>query len=334
MSQKKALRLTERERFSYYLRTGFIAPEVKAEPADQAALETKFNPYHDPENGRFTFAPGGPQSRRSVVTSWGKYKSRAVKPKTELEPSPSSVEVNSQSRPEASHVSGISLSRTHRDFLSQKDKYAPKPDTKAKWDSSEFPNKNAFKAQYVHGYRDVIKVAAERYDLPPELVGSVAYSEVGNDNLWNDIAYSIRAESGRDIPESLGVFERGKEEIRRFNRPRAETSFGPYNIQQRRAAEILGYGDINAMSETARRRLVPTSEDPVPATFMLAKHLSDLRDQDFPGVAGQDLNRDQLLVVATRFKFGREQSRKEIMSKIDSGRDYLMNWSKVKKLIK
>jgi len=73
MPQKKSLRLTERERFSFYLRTGRIAPEVKAEP-ESDTLETKFNPYHDPENGRFTFAPGGPKSLRSVVTSWGKYK--------------------------------------------------------------------------------------------------------------------------------------------------------------------------------------------------------------------------------------------------------------------
>lgn len=31
--------------------------------------EFKFNPYHDPRNGRFTFAPGGPQSLRHVVVS-------------------------------------------------------------------------------------------------------------------------------------------------------------------------------------------------------------------------------------------------------------------------
>jgi len=80
MSYKKSVRLTERERFSFYLRTGRIAPEVKAEPENDT-LETKFNPYHDPENGRFTFAPGGPKSLRSVVTSWGKYKPKAVKPK-------------------------------------------------------------------------------------------------------------------------------------------------------------------------------------------------------------------------------------------------------------
>ena len=291
MHHKTSQRLTECERFYYYLRTGRILPDVKAEQ-ESDTLETKFNPYHDPENGRFTFAPGGPNSLRGGVTSWGKYRPKLSKPETELEAPPAHAGADSQSRSEADHVSGISLSREHRDFLSQKDKYAPKLGTKVKWDSSEFPDKNTFKAQYVRGYRDAIRAAAERYDLPPELVGSIAYAEAGNDDLSNDIAYSLRAEGGRDIPESLGITDGGRKIIKDLNRPRAETSVGPYNIQQRRAAEILGYGDINAMSETARRRLVPTSEDPVPATFMLAKHLSDLRDQDFPGVAGKDLNRD------------------------------------------
>ena len=186
----------------------------------------------------------------------------------------------------------------------------------------------------MRGYSDAIKAAAERYDLPPELVGSIVYNEAGNDGLSNDIAYSLRTESGRDIPESLGITDSGRKIIRDLNRPRAETSFGPYNIQQRRAAEILDYGDINAMSETARRRLVPTSEDPVPATFMLAKHLSDLRDQDFPGVAGKDLNRDQLLIVATRYKFGREQSEENIRNNIGEGAKYLKVWSQIRKIVR
>ena len=37
--------------FSIYLRTG---QRVAVGP-----IELKFNPYHDPRNGRFTFAPGG-----------------------------------------------------------------------------------------------------------------------------------------------------------------------------------------------------------------------------------------------------------------------------------
>jgi hypothetical protein len=46
--------------FGYYLRTGRRSVAIFA--GDHRRLETKFNPYHDPTNGRFTFAPGGPRS--------------------------------------------------------------------------------------------------------------------------------------------------------------------------------------------------------------------------------------------------------------------------------
>lgn len=67
MTNIRRIRLTERERFAFYLRTGRILPEVKEEAEETEAamrLETKFNPYHDPMNGRFTFAPGGAGSGR------------------------------------------------------------------------------------------------------------------------------------------------------------------------------------------------------------------------------------------------------------------------------
>lgn len=48
----------ERDAFRYYLRTGRTRLPSQLE-------EQKFNPYHDPEDGRFTFAPGGPKIRAS-----------------------------------------------------------------------------------------------------------------------------------------------------------------------------------------------------------------------------------------------------------------------------
>lgn len=54
----------QRQAFSHWLRTGRL-PQPRA--AD--GRELKFNPYHDPDDGRFTFAPGGPRSLASVVVS-------------------------------------------------------------------------------------------------------------------------------------------------------------------------------------------------------------------------------------------------------------------------
>lgn len=48
--------------FSHYLRTG--QQLSAADFAKQDAPELKFNPYHDPRNGQFTFGPGGGASQR------------------------------------------------------------------------------------------------------------------------------------------------------------------------------------------------------------------------------------------------------------------------------
>lgn len=47
-----------RTAFSVWLRTGRWPPAEFAR-----SVEVKFNPWHDPRNGRFTFGPGGPRSK-------------------------------------------------------------------------------------------------------------------------------------------------------------------------------------------------------------------------------------------------------------------------------
>lgn len=70
----------ERRAFAIYLRTGrrihFKVP---------TGIELKFNPYHDPRNGQFTFAPGGvgfvgrsSMPRRDAASSAGEKPSRAI----------------------------------------------------------------------------------------------------------------------------------------------------------------------------------------------------------------------------------------------------------------
>jgi len=54
-----------RQAFEMYLRTGIRPQPSRAAPR----LERKFNPYHDPDNGQFTFAPGGSQSGNSRQVS-------------------------------------------------------------------------------------------------------------------------------------------------------------------------------------------------------------------------------------------------------------------------
>lgn len=57
-----------RRAFRLYLRTGRTMP-------NGGEIELKFNPYHDPRNGQFTFAPGGPKSLADVLVSPSNYAS-------------------------------------------------------------------------------------------------------------------------------------------------------------------------------------------------------------------------------------------------------------------
>lgn len=63
-----------RRDFSVWLRTG--RPPTRT--AD--GIELKFNPYHDPRNGQFTFAPGGAKSLSRVVISHRRPKSALQRP--------------------------------------------------------------------------------------------------------------------------------------------------------------------------------------------------------------------------------------------------------------
>ncbi|WP_250890855.1 hypothetical protein [Sphingobium nicotianae] len=62
---KVARKSGKRLQFEHYLRTGQHL-DLQMLPI---ATERKFNPYHDPRDGRFTFAPGGPRSLQHVIVS-------------------------------------------------------------------------------------------------------------------------------------------------------------------------------------------------------------------------------------------------------------------------
>jgi hypothetical protein len=62
-----AFKSYQRQAFEFYLRTGRRSHPSDAPPR----LERKFNPYHDPENGQFTFAPGGSRSGTSRQAASG-----------------------------------------------------------------------------------------------------------------------------------------------------------------------------------------------------------------------------------------------------------------------
>lgn len=251
--------------FSHYLRTGQRLPEDAF--ITQSDVELKFNPYHDPRNGQFTFAPGGARSPANVIIS----ERRNAQPRQ-------SSGARNASRRAATVPARPYLSARHNDILDKAARYPADRGTVERWSGTG--DKEKFKAQWVYGHREAIKVAAKANDIPPALLGAVAYTEAGGDGIKDDIAHFFRSETGRNIPVP------GKPG-KLFNRRSDHTSFGPLNIQERRAAQILGYGDISTMSETARRTLVPTTKDPGAAIFMAAQHLSDFEIRIFAVLQGR-----------------------------------------------
>lgn len=93
----------ERRGFAVWLRTGRW-PAVGA--AD--CIESKFNPYHDPRNGQFTFAPGGPRSLARVIISDRRRSAGVVERSGSTIPSP----------PVPSARNGVALADASSAFLS------------------------------------------------------------------------------------------------------------------------------------------------------------------------------------------------------------------------
>lgn len=274
--------------------------------------ERKSNPCHDPENGRFTFAPGHPLSPSGVIVSDGRANSRAT---------------SRLAGQRGSSASGAKpyLSELHNELNAAGTKHPPAPGTR-EWTAvdaaaylAEKKNILAFKAQWVRGYRNAIKNAAARFDIPPELLAGVAFTEVGGDPHEADAgAYALRTERGRNLPLP--------NPLRSINRPRDTTSFGDMSIQIRRAAQSLGYGTDQHLSETQRRSLMLSLRHPSTSIFIAAKHLSDLRDVDSKGRGRDQLTRHEIALIAARYNQGPDNPREQVAKDLSYGRSILARW--------
>jgi hypothetical protein len=140
-----------------------------------------------------------------------------------------------------------------------------------------------FKDRWVHAHRALIKAAASEFDVPDWVLGGVAWTEVGGDPPWFDEA---------------GV------KLRQFvvGDPN-QTSFGPIQIQIRRAAEELRY-DPAKLSAIQRRVLIWSLEDPQQDVFVVAQHLRRLKEITAPGVPGAQLTDDQVRFIGARYNRG------------------------------
>ncbi len=173
------------------------------------------------------------------------------------------------------------------------------------------------KIEFITQYRDVIKDAAKVYDLPEILIAGVVYNEYAGDPMFvDDIAYMIRSFDwcGPDwIDDNLTI-----------TRNPDLTSFGNVSIQVRRAWESLGYEKEQVTSEI-KKEIIDSLKNPVENIYISSKHISDLRDMQYPNKKAENLTEDEMRVIATRYNRGPDLSLETILSDTSYGNRIFAN---------
>jgi hypothetical protein len=186
------------------------------------------------------------------------------------------------------------------------------------WKTPIFGNPNyihEFKEQWVDGYKDVIKTAARKFDLPELLLGGVAYNEVGGDPSWiDDVAYKARKFDHMADPYLENLTITSEPEL---------TSFGNLSIQVRRASQTLGYQPGN-LDSTQEQIIIDSLKDPRQNIFIAAAHLAELRDIDFKGKNADQMGPDEIKLTATRYNWGPDLSLEDIKKDTSYG-DTIIN---------
>jgi hypothetical protein len=292
----------ERRDFGQYLRTGhFVSRQV----------ELKFNPYHHPDDGRFTFAPGGSRLSASVGGRG------AVGSNLRFGKVPNVARSNLPKRPTVAASPRPYLTSIHAKTNELGSRASPASGTE-EWTDLHWVGEltglvddKAFKKQWVRGYRNTINKAASRYNLPPALLAGVAYKETSGDApIFDSGQYTFRSSATRD-----------------------QTSFGPLSVQLRTAANALGYESSERLSETQRRAIINSLEHPGTSIFVAAKHLSDLRDRHAKGLSNRRFSQQQIEALATLYNQGNHALRKGRVMSNDYGREVALRWSLLNKLL-
>lgn len=169
------------------------------------------------------------------------------------------------------------------------------------------------KEKFVYTYRDVIKDAANKYDVPEFLLAGVAFMEYGGDPyVFDDGGYVLR----RYFNDIVGIEYNSIS----LTRNAYLTSFGNVSIQVRRIAECLGM-DVNDMTESQKSEIIQMAREPVTNIYIVAKHLSDLKNIDYPNIPAESMTEEQITVTSTRYNRGPDLTIEEIKENTKYGTD-------------
>lgn len=145
------------------------------------------------------------------------------------------------------------------------------------------------KKKYVVALSEALKDLEWNYDIPAIMLAGVAYMEFGGDPPIKDYG----ALALRKVTNIFG--------------PSNQTSFGNISMQLRRAAEALDY--YGKLDYDLEKELIDVLNNDKTAIILVARHLVDLKNIDFPDKKGTDLTHEEMAVVVGRYNVGPDVSK-------------------------
>ncbi len=141
-----------------------------------------------------------------------------------------------------------------------------------------------YKDGWVSDKKDSIRQVAEKYNLPPEMLAGISWTELGGDpdifDNWAHLAYQLPG-----------------------TKPSNRVSAGDVSIQLRHVAEMEGL-DPNNLTFGQERQLINRLQNEDYNLEMVARHLAKMRDNVFPEQREQPLTDDQIKRLGYMYNMG------------------------------
>jgi hypothetical protein len=103
-------------------------------------------------------------------------------------------------------------------------------------------------------------------------------------------------------------------------------------MQLRVAMETLGYDKSETL--IAGNAVIESLKDPMEAFFIIAKHLSTLKDVDFKGKKGSELTDEEIKIVGTRYNRGAGLPLQAIKKNLSYGQAIMKRKEELQNLLK
>ncbi len=180
-----------------------------------------------------------------------------------------------------------------------------------------------YKDAWVRAHKELIVSLSKKYNMPPELLGGVAWIETG----------------GKPYSSKYDVFliryfdHMGDPWMRSWTitKDTEQTSVKPLGIQMRRAAEEMGV-DFNSLSLADKNRLFFCVSNANNALAIAAKHLWDLKQIDFPNL--NNIGKDEIRVIGARYNRGPDLTLDETKKDTSYGNAIVNHSDDIKNLLK